>query len=59
MSAVVVEEAPGVIDGLRREGVEHRVVELNLDEIFEAYVTGNNQLHTPETAATLRVAGDA
>ena len=58
-SAVVVEQAPAVIEQLRREGVEHRVVELNLDEIFEAYVTGNNQIQESEIAATQRVAGEA
>jgi ABC-2 type transport system ATP-binding protein len=38
--AVVVEGAARALDTLGREGVEHRVVDLNLDEIFEAYVTG-------------------
>ena len=38
--AVTVENAPQVGPLLGREGVEHRVVDLNLDEIFEAYVVG-------------------
>ena len=29
---------------LERNGIEHRVVDLNLDEIFEAYVAGNRRL---------------
>ena len=28
---------------LGREGIEHRVVDLNLDEIFEAYVAGRRR----------------
>ena len=35
-----IEKAPGAIELLLREGVTHRVVDLNLDEIFEAYVAG-------------------
>jgi ABC-2 type transport system ATP-binding protein len=38
--AVTVENAPQVGPLLGREGVKHRVVDLNLDEIFEAYVVG-------------------
>jgi ABC-2 type transport system ATP-binding protein len=38
--AVTVENAPQVGPILNREGIEHRVVDLNLDEIFEAYVVG-------------------
>jgi len=38
--AIVVEGAAAVIEKLQREGTEHRVVDLNLDEIFEAYVVG-------------------
>jgi ABC-2 type transport system ATP-binding protein len=38
--AVTVERAEIALQKLAREGVEHRVVDLNLDEIFEAYVTG-------------------
>jgi len=41
--AVTVEGAEGAIENLRREGVEHRAVDLNLDEIFEAYVTGDSK----------------
>jgi ABC-2 type transport system ATP-binding protein len=38
--AVVIERAEWTIERLRREAIEHRVVDLNLDEIFEAYVAG-------------------
>jgi ABC-2 type transport system ATP-binding protein len=37
---VAVEHAERARELLGREGVEHRVVDLNLDEIFEAYVVG-------------------
>jgi ABC-2 type transport system ATP-binding protein len=38
--AIVVDAASRAIQTLAREGIEHRVVDLNLDEIFEAYVVG-------------------
>jgi ABC-2 type transport system ATP-binding protein len=57
--ALVVDGAQGVIEGLRREGVEHRVVDLNLDEIFEAFVTGSNETEPPEVAEMQRIAGEA
>jgi ABC-2 type transport system ATP-binding protein len=38
--AVTVERAEHAIKVLGREGLDHRVVDLNLDEIFEAYVAG-------------------
>jgi ABC-2 type transport system ATP-binding protein len=38
--AVTVERAEHALDVLGREGVDHRVIDLNLDEIFEAYVAG-------------------
>jgi len=38
--AVVVENAGEAIASVRKRGVETRVVDLNLDEIFEAYVIG-------------------
>ena len=40
-TVVTVENAAAVAALLQREGLEHRVVELNLDEIFEAYVAGD------------------
>jgi len=49
--AIVVEGAEKAIERLEYEGVEHRVVDLNLDEIFEAYVTGNTQSREPQIAA--------
>jgi ABC-2 type transport system ATP-binding protein len=50
---VAVERAESAIDRLGREDVEFRVVDLNLDEIFEAYVVGKregaNSLAKPQT----------
>jgi len=40
LMAVVVERADNALKLLGSEGIEHRVVDLNLDEIFEAYVAG-------------------
>lgn len=57
--ALVVDKAQVVIDGLQREGVEHRVVDLNLDEIFEAYVTGTNEVPTSKITEMQRIAGEA
>lgn len=39
--AFVLAGVTNAIDALGREGVPYRTVDLNLDEIFEAYVTGN------------------
>jgi ABC-2 type transport system ATP-binding protein len=38
--AVTVERAEHALKTIGREGIEHRIVDLNLDEIFEAYVAG-------------------
>ena len=38
--AIVVEGAERAIGVLGREGIERQIVDLNLDEIFEAYVAG-------------------
>jgi ABC-2 type transport system ATP-binding protein len=38
--AITVENAPRTAQMLGREGIEHRILDLNLDEIFEAYVAG-------------------
>lgn len=50
-TAVTVENAAAVSALLEREGIEHRRVDLNLDEIFGAYVAGRPYLNgaTPET----------
>jgi hypothetical protein len=40
---VTVERAERATQSLAREGVEHRVMDLNLDEIFEAYVAGRRE----------------
>jgi hypothetical protein len=49
--SLVIEGAEKAIERLEYEGVEHRVVDLNLDEIFEAYVTGNSGTQTALVAA--------
>lgn len=38
---LTIDDAPQTIELLGREGIEHRVVDLNLDEIFEAFVAGH------------------
>lgn len=52
--AVTVENAPHLQPLLNREGTEHRTVDLNLDEIFEAYVAGKK----PEISPTKETAGE-
>jgi ABC-2 type transport system ATP-binding protein len=52
--AIVVEGAEKAIERLEYEGVEHRVVDLNLDEIFEAYVAGKTQTQEPPAIAASR-----
>jgi ABC-2 type transport system ATP-binding protein len=42
--AIVVERAESALKLIGREGIEHRVVDLNLDEIFEAYVAGQRTI---------------
>jgi ABC-type multidrug transport system ATPase subunit len=41
--AVTVENASAIVALLQREGLTHRVVDLNLDDIFAAYVAGSAQ----------------
>jgi ABC-2 type transport system ATP-binding protein len=55
---VAVDRAEGAIDALERDGVEHRVMDLNLDEIFEAFV-GDHSARDSTVAVTQRVAGAA
>jgi ABC-2 type transport system ATP-binding protein len=50
--AVTVERAEHAMKVIGREGLDHRVVDLNLDEIFEAYVAGRR----PNSSASTRVA---
>jgi ABC-2 type transport system ATP-binding protein len=45
--AVTVEGAEVVARALSAEGVEFRAVNLNLDEIFEAYVAGRSEVQSP------------
>jgi ABC-2 type transport system ATP-binding protein len=53
--AVVVDGAERTIDLLRRDGIEHRVVDLNLDEIFEAYVAGRRPGANETTTAQVEL----
>ena len=39
-TAITVDDAASTIVGLRSRGTPHRVIDLNLDEIFEAFVIG-------------------
>lgn len=55
---VTVEGAEKAIEVLRYEGVEFRVVDLNLDEIFEAYVVGRKD-EPPATVISQAAVGAA
>ena len=46
-AVITVENAPQAEDFLTREGIAHRTVDLNLDEIFEAYVAGRREHSSP------------
>src|SRR3954452_6641453 len=48
--AAIVERAQQAQSRLAREGIDHELVDLNLDEIFEAYVAGHHddEAVTPE-----------
>lgn len=54
--AITLEGADIAISQLRDDGVEHRIVDLNLDEIFEAYVTGKFDGCASEAAESIAVA---
>jgi hypothetical protein len=44
---VAVQGAEAAVQLLNQEGAEYRVVDLNLDEIFEAYVAGKRANEPP------------
>jgi len=52
-TAVTVDDAPSAIAALHRTGIEPEIVDLNLDEIFEAFVIGRPEL--PLTRGALPV----
>jgi ABC-2 type transport system ATP-binding protein len=55
--AAIVEGAESAIALLNRDGADFRVIDLNLDEIFEAYVAGRRPrpaLPTPESTPQLQ-----
>ncbi|QDT34281.1 ABC transporter ATP-binding protein [Thalassoglobus polymorphus] len=41
---LTVDDAVNAIELLQRAGIEHRTVDLNLDEIFEAFVAGQREI---------------
>jgi ABC-2 type transport system ATP-binding protein len=47
--AVTVENASAIAALLQREGMPHRIVDLNLDDIFAAYVSGNRDDLSPSS----------
>src|SRR5687768_3646569 len=53
--AATVENASAIAALLHREGVPHRIIDLNLDEIFTAYVAGrtDGNSHAAEAAPEL------
>ncbi len=55
--ALTVAGAQSVVDQLQREGMEHQVVDLNLDDIFEAYVIGRDESQQETIAADYQSAG--
>jgi ABC-2 type transport system ATP-binding protein len=54
--AVTVENAAAISALLEREGLRHRVLELNLDEIFAAYVAGETHIDTSASAQASELA---
>jgi ABC-2 type transport system ATP-binding protein len=54
--AATVENASAITALLQREGVAHRVVDLNLDEIFSAYVAGERDGLSSSAAPTHELA---
>ena len=51
--AVTLDDAPGALAMLREAGHVHQVVDLNLDEIFEAFVAGQDGTGTVRSAEEL------
>jgi hypothetical protein len=53
---VAVEKAETAREILGYEGVDYRIVDLNLDEIFEAYVVGrrDDEIGEPQASTTLQ-----
>jgi ABC-2 type transport system ATP-binding protein len=55
-AAATVENASAVAALLQREGVPHRTIDLNLDDIFTAYVAGRTNGHSHATEAAPELA---
>jgi ABC-2 type transport system ATP-binding protein len=54
--ALTVENASAIAALLHREGLSHRIVDLNLDEIFAAYVAGKHDGRAGSTQAPRQLA---
>ncbi len=50
--AVTIENAAATIERLTAANVRHRVIELNLDDIFAAYVIGKRDRPSPSSPAS-------
>ena len=48
--AVTIENAAATIERLTASNVRHRVIDLNLDDIFAAYVIGKRDRPSPSTS---------
>lgn len=48
---ITIDDAPGTLSMLRERGHAHQVVDLNLDEIFEAFVAGHGGGETTPAAS--------
>jgi ABC-2 type transport system ATP-binding protein len=57
--AVTVQNASAVAALLQRDGVPHRVLDLNLDEIFTAYVAGNKSGGSPVVESAVELASQS
>lgn len=54
-TALTVDDAPNAIAALHRIGVEPEIVDLNLDEIFEAFVIGRPEIGTGRAVVSVPV----
>jgi len=57
--AVTVRAGQSALALVRQKGIEHRVLDLSLDEIFEAYVTGTPQDRPPKVEKSQEVCESA
>ncbi len=57
--ALTVDDAPGAIAALRQIGIEPEIVDLNLDEIFEAFVIGRRDITAGRFATSVTTSAPA